>query len=769
MGRSVTAWVVAGFGTCLVGVAGLVAWATDATFDQEHHRAEAALEAAAGSQAEDLATLFDSAVPLLDGLAGEAGALDAAGCRQVVAPLASITGQARLAVVDAGGTTICSLSAAPDPPAPDAALYEGALAGELQLTTRAFVDPVSGHPAVAVATPIVGDRGVRGAVVAILFTDVPALARPHGAEEQTVIVAVDQATGLVVATTEDAPYAAGSVVDFAEPPPEAGDGVTRLWRSVEEPDTGWVVLAGLDEDVALAAAHDQRRALLLIGLAILGLVVVLAVALQRRLARPIRRLGSAIARSRAGEEPVRAPEAGPREIVEVAQAFNELLDAHQGLISRLRWNARHDHLTGLLNRRGATEELTRLLEDPAAAPLAVLFIDLDRFKLVNDSHGHSVGDQLLVELSNRIRAAVPDGWIVSRFGGDEFVILCPMTEDPVPGVVALGTVLRSPIRVEAHELRVGGSTGIARARGGIGVDDLIREADTAMYRAKERGRGGYAEFDEAMRAWTLSRLTIESDLRSALERGELRLHYQPVVDLGAEGTRSVEALVRWEHPTLGLLAPGTFIPVAEESDLILDIGAWVLGEAARQAAAWRAAGTPARVSVNVAAAQLLRSDIVTVVEQALRTAGALTEDLTVEVTESAVLSDVEATVAHLEALRGLGVRVALDDFGTGFSSLAYLQRLPADELKVDRSFVSPLGADPVSETIVASVVNLAHAVGLRVVAEGVETRTQLATLRRLGCDEAQGFLLGRPVPPGDLPWATPNGAADPWRSAALVP
>jgi diguanylate cyclase (GGDEF)-like protein len=752
MGRSVTASVVAGFAACLLGVAALIAWATDATFEQEQRRAEAALASTAASQADDLATLFDSAVPLLLDLAADPGlgSLDPGACAQALSPLDSVTGQARLVAVDATGRTVCSLPPMGAVDTVEPGLFAAALDGEVQLTTDAFVEPWTDHPAVAVAAPLHGAEGPVGAVLGILFTDVPELQLSPGVDDATVVVAVDPVTGLVIATTERAPFAPGDRVTWTEPPARDADGVRRIWRVVEEPDTGWKVAAGLDVDVALAAARDQRQALLLIGVAILGLVVVLAFALQRRLARPIRRLGSAIAASRSGAEAVRAPEAGPSEIVEVARAFNELVDAHQGLIGRLRWNARHDHLTGLLNRRGAMEELTRLLGDPAAAPLVVLFIDLDRFKLVNDSHGHSVGDELLVELTARLRASVPDTWIVTRFGGDEFVIICPATVDPVPAVEALGEVLRAPIAVDRHDLRVGGSTGIARARPGITVDDLLREADTAMYRAKERGRGGWAEFDAEMRAWTLDRLTTETDLRGAADRGELVLHYQPVVDLPTGETSGVEALVRWQHPTLGLLAPASFIPVAEDSDLILEVGRWVMGEAARQAASWRADGRPLRVSVNVAAAQLVRTDLVAMVASALSVAGAEATDLTVEVTETAVLSDVEATITQLDGLRRLGVRVALDDFGTGFSSLAYLQRLPADELKIDRSFVATMATDPVSEAIVASVVNLAHAVGLVVVAEGIETVEQLDALRQLGCDEVQGFLLGRPVSPADL-------------------
>jgi diguanylate cyclase (GGDEF)-like protein len=751
-GRSVTASVAAGFALCILAVGILVARATDAAFDQERERAEAALAAASEGQAIVMGSLFDSAVPLVEDLAADPGiaTFDAGDCARSLAPLASIEAQARVVVMDPAGAPVCTLPAGSEAGALPAALYDGALDGDQVITPEVFSDDVSDEPAVAVAAPIPGADGGTGAILVILFTARPPLELPLGMDESTIIVAIDTTSHLVAATTPDAPYASGDTVAWTDPPAVGPDGVERIWRKVVEPTTGWTVAAGLDRTVALAGAHDQRRSLLGMGAAILGLVIVLAVALQRRLARPIRRLGTAIAASRAGDEVVRAPEAGPTEIVEVARAFNELVDAHQALTYRLRRTARHDPLTGLLNRRGATEELTRLIGDPAASPLVVLFIDLDRFKLVNDSHGHTVGDELLFTLAGRLRASVPAHWIVTRFGGDEFVVICPSTPDPVPHVQALGDVLRSSIRVESHELTVGGSTGIATAHPGQSVDDLIREADTAMYRAKDQGRGGYAVFDEEMRAWTVARLSTESDLREAVDRGELVLHFQPVVDLATGVVTAAEALVRWEHPEHGLLTPVAFIPIAEESDLILEIGAWVMSEAARQAAAWRAAGTPVRVAVNVAAAQLLRTDLPAIVTRAFATAGAELGDLTIEVTESAVLSDIEATVTQLEAVRALGARVSLDDFGTGYSSLAYLQRLPADELKIDRSFVSAIADDSVSAAIVASVLDLAHAVGLEVVAEGVETAEQLELLRNLGCDHAQGYHLARPAPPAAL-------------------
>ena len=770
-GRSVTASVAAGFALCLLAVGMLVARATGSAFEHERERAEAALTAASQGQAIDLGSLFDSALPLLEDLAADPGmaTFDADGCARSLAPLASIESQARVVVLDPAGVLVCTLPAGSEAGALPAALYDGALGGDQVITRELFIDGVTSEPSVAVAAPIHGADRRTGAIVAILFTAPPPLELPLGIDESTVIVAIDTTTQLVAATTASAPYAAGDTVRWTEPPVVGPDGIERIWRAVIEPTTGWTVASGLDRDVALAGAHEQRRSLLLMGAAILGLVIVLAVALQRRLARPIRRLGSAIAASRAGDEAVRAPEAGPTEIVEVARAFNELVDDHQDVTDQLRRTACHDPLTGLLNRRGATEELVRLIDDPIASPLVVLFIDLDRFKLVNDSHGHTIGDELLFTLAGRLRAAVPPHWTVTRFGGDEFVVICPNTADPIPHVEALGDVLRSTIRVGLHELTVGGSTGIAIARPGQTVDDLIREADTAMYRAKDRGRGGYATFDEEMRAWTIARLSTESELRDAIDRDELVLHFQPVVDVATGAVTGAEALIRWEHPDQGLLAPVSFIPIAEETDLILEIGAWVMGQAAVQAATWRAAGTPVRVAVNVAAAQLLRTDLTAIVTEAFAAAGAELGDLTIEVTESAVLSDIEATVAQLEAVRRLGARVSLDDFGTGYSSLAYLQRLPVDELKIDRSFVSAIADDRVSAAIVASVLDLAHAVGLDVVAEGVETAEQLDLLRRLGCDHAQGYHLARPAPAAALHLGERLGAPGPSAARESLP
>jgi diguanylate cyclase (GGDEF)-like protein len=416
--------------------------------------------------------------------------------------------------------------------------------------------------------------------------------------------------------------------------------------------------------------------------------------------------------------------------------------------------ARHDPLTGLANRTAVIEQLARLTYGAEATPAAVLFIDLDRFKLINDSHGHRVGDQLLVALGQELERAVRPGDTVGRFGGDEFVIVAANIDDErTAGEVAqrVQDALCVPIVVEDRELFVSGSIGIALTSHDESPEALLRNADTAMYRAKEGGRNGYALFDDAMREAAVQQLQLENGLHRALERDELVLHYQPIVAL-ADGTLSgVEALLRWQHPEHGLVAPSEFIPVAEETGLIVPIGEWVL----REAASWAAvvaerAGHPVRVSVNVSARQLTQPDFLAVVDDVLVTTGLAPHLLCLEVTESLLVQDAHTATETFTALRTLGVRVSIDDFGTGYSSMSYLQQFAVDELKIDRSFINALGTDQTAGTIVGSIVGMAHAMGLEVTAEGVEGDQQLAFLRTIGCEHAQGYFFARPCVPEEL-------------------
>jgi diguanylate cyclase (GGDEF)-like protein/PAS domain S-box-containing protein len=439
---------------------------------------------------------------------------------------------------------------------------------------------------------------------------------------------------------------------------------------------------------------------------------------------------------------------GVREIVSVTRDISDRKQAELEL-SHL---ALHDTLTGLPNRALFLDRLGLALRrtERRSGSVAVLFGDLDRFKVVNDSLGHDAGDRLLVDVAGRIGAALRPADTVARFGGDEFTILC----EDIAGEIEAATiaqrivdVFREPFVLEDGEVFLATSLGIAIARGEGATDqraeDLIRDADAAMYRAKERGKGRYEIFDEAMRADAVARLETESALRRALERGELRLHYQPEVDLATGSIAGFEALIRWEHPLRGLLHPSAFIPLAEETGLIVGIGEWVLREACTEAARWPA---PLTLSVNLSARQLAQHDLVAVVRRALSETGTDPAKLCLEITESAVMESGAATTAQLRALKSLGVRLAIDDFGTGFSSLAHLRRFPVDVLKIDGTFVSGLGREPQDASIAAAVISLAHALDLTTVAEGVETDEQLAILKQLGCDLGQGYLFARPRP-----------------------
>jgi diguanylate cyclase (GGDEF)-like protein len=383
--------------------------------------------------------------------------------------------------------------------------------------------------------------------------------------------------------------------------------------------------------------------------------------------------------------------------------------------------------------------------------IAVLFIDLDNFKVVNDSLGHNAGDKLLVELGCRLRDAIRPSDTIARFGGDEFVVLCEDIKEARDAVVVGQRIVEAatePFALEGREMFVSASVGVALAIDGDATPEtLLRDADAAMYRAKERGPGRVEVFDEALRTRIMERLDLENGLRRALQRDELRVYYQPEVSAAQGRMVAVEALVRWEHPERGLLSPSEFIPMAEETGLIIEIGEWVLNEACRQIATWRDAGADIDVAVNVSARQLVQPDIVDVVRGALQTSGLPAEALCLEITESAVMRDPEAALATLTLVKELGVKVALDDFGVGFSSLAQLKEmLPLHALKVDRSFISGIADDDRNSAIVAAVVMMATTLGLTAIAEGVETEAQAMQARALGCDVSQGYFFTAPGP-----------------------
>ena len=424
---------------------------------------------------------------------------------------------------------------------------------------------------------------------------------------------------------------------------------------------------------------------------------------------------------------------------------------------QLRHLATHDPLTGLPNRVLLDDRLHQAIAhaDRDMRAFAVLVCDLDRFKLINDSLGHRAGDELLQEVARRLSTVVRTADTVARFGGDEFVLIGTSIADAddAAGLASrVMEVLQAPVRIAGIDIHTSPSIGIAMyPDDGTTTQALLARADAAMYSAKQNGRGNFRRYSPGMHAGTEDRVQLESDLHNALSLNQLALYYQPKVDTRTGEVRSAEALIRWLHPTRGVVSPADFIPLAEECGLIGAIGAWVIREACRQARAWQNEGVPPlRVSVNLSASQFRDSGLVDNIRTALVDAGLEARYLEVELTESAVMSDPEQSIAILEQLSAMGVLVSVDDFGTGYSSMSYLRRFPIDKLKIDRVFIDEIVSRPEDASIVRAIVSLAHSLHLKVVAEGVETPAQLDFLKLTGCDEYQGYHFSRPLPAADF-------------------
>jgi diguanylate cyclase (GGDEF)-like protein/PAS domain S-box-containing protein len=466
--------------------------------------------------------------------------------------------------------------------------------------------------------------------------------------------------------------------------------------------------------------------------------------IRMRHAHGVWRTVEVIGNNRLADPTVRGFVLNARDITE-RKAFEEQLH-HQAF---------HDPLTGLPNRALFAERLDHALARAArhGRTAAVLFLDLDRFKVVNDSLGHEAGDRVLVTVAARLKECVRGEDTVARFGGDEFAILLAELADASAAVRLAERIIATldhPFRLGAHDIATATSIGIVRSTPAHTAADLLRDADVALYQAKAKGRGRYEVFDETMNARAHARLELEAELRLALERGEFVVYYQPKVELATGRFAGMEALVRWQSPRRGLVPPGLFIPVAEETGLIRPLAQWVFTEACRRARRWNAA-LPASaavvVSVNLSARQFAQPLLVDDVARALRESGADPRHVQVEITESVAMGDAEATVETLARLKALGLQLAIDDFGTGYSSLAYLKRFPIDVLKIDRAFIRGLRPAGEDASIVSAVVSLGRALRLSVVAEGVETAEEAAHLRELGCELGQGYYFARPLAP----------------------
>jgi diguanylate cyclase (GGDEF)-like protein len=527
------------------------------------------------------------------------------------------------------------------------------------------------------------------------------------------------------------------------------------------------LLSGLDGlslsgmDARLAHGSDLERILIvaLSGLFVLALAVTVYSRwrMTKDLMRPVATMHEYVLKLQAGDYKTRIEVVRRDELGELAQAFNLMAEALQGSHLALTLRATHDSLTGLANRASLTEHLSASFgsgSERRARQDSLLFIDIDDFKDVNDTKGHEGGDALLIQLATRLNGCVRGQDLVARLGGDEFAIL--VTEDDDGGSVAVEVAervlnaLRAPFVIGGELLAVTVSIGVAQRRPETGdAAELLRQADFAMYMAKGGGKACYELFDAQMHDHMVDRSALRTNLAVAVASGQLRLDYQPVADLRTGEVLGVEALVRWQHPTLGLLAPGEFIPLAEETGDIDAIGCWVLDTATRQVAAWRHTMDHCGnlwVSVNLSALQLVNPQSLAAIQRILADPMAQADKVVLEVTETALAADVHGGIASLNTLKGFGVRIAIDDFGTGFSSLSALAALPVDVLKIDGSFVSGEASAATSVPMLEGILGLANKLSLAVIAEGIEEPDQLDLLRRLGCRMGQGFLLARPAP-----------------------
>jgi diguanylate cyclase (GGDEF)-like protein len=539
------------------------------------------------------------------------------------------------------------------------------------------------------------------------------------------------------ALDEGRPYAM-AFVDMRMPPGWDGlETIERLWKV--DPDVQVVICSAHSDydwtDVVARLDHSEK--LLVIKKPFEAIEVIQS--------------ANALTRKWQNERIVR------RQVETLEQAVVVRTENLESANKQLRHLATHDALTGLPNRVLMDDRISQsiMLAERQKQTFAVMLLDLDRFKLVNDSLGHRAGDELLKEVAHRLKGVVRDIDTVVRLGGDEFVlVISPSPERHAAEQVAARVIeaLGPAVRVAGVEIHTSPSIGIAfYPADAVSVENLVAHADAAMYSAKQRGRNNFQCFTPGMNTASHDKVRLETDMRTALEQNQFELHYQPKVNTASGLMHGAEALLRWTHPVRGAISPAEFIPVAEECGLIGTLGAWVMREACRQARAWQLAGLPPlRVAVNLSASQFRQGNIVGMIRGALEEAGLEARYLEVELTETAVMTDPEESIDILEKLSKMGVLVSVDDFGTGYSSMSYLRRFPIDKLKIDRSFISDVMSRPDDASIVRAIVSLAHSLRLKVVAEGVESPAQLEFLRAIGCDQYQGFHFSRALPPSQF-------------------
>jgi diguanylate cyclase (GGDEF)-like protein len=672
---------------------------------------------------------------------------DKIGLAQILGPQMAKLQIGRVAVHAVDGRELLRLGTADDP-VNTTPLVASALAGIVQ-STAAIED---GGLAILAAAPLKGPEGIIGVLL---------VGTTLGADDLAQIYAQDGVQlalfrgGRLTATTMQPDLA-----QLLTGAPEGSEQLQQLnsalashhFQSVATPLGGQGLLLVLVATNDLDVASQQRTLLMVISTGALGLVLAgVGLVLARRIAGPLENMAAATTQMVQGDYGLRVMSSPILELNDLGQAVNNLADQVQARLAQLTHQAFHDVLSNLPNRALFLDRLELTLKDTADESVAVLFLDLDNFKFVNDSLGHQAGDSFLLAVSQRLEACVRPGDMIARLGGDEFTILLKDiagVNDAIAVCERIAEQLEAPFIIAGREVFATASVGIALSTAGhTGSNDLLRDADVAMYSAKTNGKARYQVFDHTMGAQATERLEVETDLRRAVERGEFCVHYQPIVQLTTGRIVEMEALVRWEHPRRGLVLPALFIPLAEETGLIVPIGQWVLEEACRQARAWEQqfpAQRPLVINVNLSGRQLQQPDLIAVVTDALSKSGLAPSRLKLEITESVVMQDAEGTIATLWALKELGIQLAIDDFGTGYSSLSYLKRFPVDTLKIDRSFVDGLGCDSQDTAVVGAIMALAKAFNLTVTGEGIETFEQGEELRAQCCDLGQGFYFAKP-------------------------
>ena len=612
-------------------------------------------------------------------------------------------------------------------------------------------DAVSGGTAVVVSSAVRHDGRTVGSVVA--FLHLASVAHDVGKDLEGV-----RGTAFAVVDRTDHKVFSSSLMpagDVTTPFPVSGltderpglDGVTRIFGASDVENSPLRVYAAIDRAAVLSQARGSLARQLPVGVLAAVILVAGAVLLDRRLARPLRTLTRALVQAGQGTDSVRVDPRGTAEVVALSREFNAMMDARAGHEAQLVHQAGHDALTGLPNRM----LLGNLIDDALSSPggqVGLLLLGIDRFKLINDGLGHEAADAILKEVAQRLTRLLRPGDTLGRFGGDEFVLLLPSIDQAEADEAAqrMHASLADPFAGPGAEVVLRASIGVSVMwAGSADADRLLRQAVAAMRHAKSAGQSTCV-YDETLEVRATYQLDVERDLRRALELGELVVHYQPLVGVADGTVMGAEALLRWQHPERGLVPPLEFIPVAEQSGQIVEIGSFVLERACRDAASWAVAGHPLRVSVNVAVAQFQGREFAREVADVLARTGLPSHLLCLEITESSLMRSDQRRTEGLAALRQLGVHLAIDDFGTGYSSLSYLHSLPVDELKIDRSFVGRLGTDSRDRHLVQAIIGMASALSLTVVAEGVETEDQLLYLGERGCDLAQGYLFSMPQP-----------------------